>query len=128
MAWIGVYGPDMQEIRSVAKEFDLHRSPSRTRHHGPPARKTRAAPNDPLHRLAAGLPVVAGLENDIDEIEDQLFIGDPAVCRRIYELSREVTEFQRATHSVLAGYPLAIALMVATSVTLHLIFKRRGWL
>jgi Mg2+ and Co2+ transporter CorA len=27
-----------------------------------------------------------------------------------------------------AGYPLAIALMVATSVTLYLVFKRRGWL
>ncbi|HEY5882230.1 MAG TPA: magnesium and cobalt transport protein CorA [Nakamurella sp.] len=42
-------------------------------------------------------PVVAGLENDIDEIEDQLFAGDPAVARRIYELFREVIEFQRAT-------------------------------
>jgi magnesium transporter len=42
-------------------------------------------------------PVVAGLENDIDEIEDQVFDGDPAVSRRIYELFREVTEFQRAT-------------------------------
>ena len=28
-------------------------------------------------------PVVAGLENDIDEIEDQLFNNDPAVSRRI---------------------------------------------
>jgi magnesium transporter len=43
-------------------------------------------------------PVVAGLENDIDEIEDQLFDGDPEVSRRIYALSREVIEFQRATH------------------------------
>lgn len=43
-------------------------------------------------------PVVSGLENDIDEIEDQIFNGDPNVSRRIYELSREVTEFQRATH------------------------------
>ncbi|MDJ0338285.1 magnesium and cobalt transport protein CorA [Cryobacterium sp. PH31-O1] len=42
-------------------------------------------------------PVVAGLENDIDEIEDQLFDGDPEVSRRIYALSREVIEFQRAT-------------------------------
>ncbi|THG36083.1 magnesium/cobalt transporter CorA [Glaciibacter flavus] len=42
-------------------------------------------------------PVIAGLENDIDEIEDQIFEGDPAVSRRIYALSREVTEFQRAT-------------------------------
>ena len=42
-------------------------------------------------------PVVAGLENDIDEIEDQVFEGDPEVSRRIYELFREVIEFQRAT-------------------------------
>jgi magnesium transporter len=48
------------------------------------------------------LPVVAGLENDIDEIEDQLFKGgDPSLSRRIYELSREVIEFQRATHPLL---------------------------
>jgi len=43
------------------------------------------------------VPVIAGLQNDIDEIEDQLFDGDPAVSRRIYALSREVMEFQRAT-------------------------------
>ena len=43
-------------------------------------------------------PVVAGLENDIDEIEDQLFDGDPAVSRRTYDLLREVIEFQRASH------------------------------
>ncbi|WP_022888844.1 magnesium and cobalt transport protein CorA [Agromyces italicus] len=40
-------------------------------------------------------PVVAGLENDIDEIEEQLFSGDTAVAKRIYDLSGEVTEFQR---------------------------------
>jgi magnesium transporter len=43
------------------------------------------------------VPVVNGLQNDIDEIEDQLFGGDPDVSRRIYELLREVIEFQRAT-------------------------------
>ncbi len=42
-------------------------------------------------------PVVAGLQNDIDEIETEVFRGDPKVSRRIYELSREVIEFQRAT-------------------------------
>ncbi|MGP4031484.1 magnesium/cobalt transporter CorA [Pseudarthrobacter sp. 1C304] len=44
------------------------------------------------------VPVVAGLENDIDEIEDQLFSGDATVSRRIYELAREVIQFQRAIH------------------------------
>jgi magnesium transporter len=305
MAWIGLYRPDMQEIRSVAKEFDLHPlavedaitahqraklerygttlftvlRPARylddveevefgelhiftgedfvvtIRHAEAPdlgrvRRRLEAAPA--LLKLGPEailyaildqvvdeyLPVVAGLENDIDEIEDQLFTGDPAVSRRIYELSREVIEFQRATHPLLnmlvalesgfdkykvdlelqrnlrdvhdhairvveqadsfrvllqnalsvhttlvgqqqndemrslteaslaqneevkrisswaailfaptlvgtiygmnfthmpelrwtAGYPLAIGLMVATSVTLYLVFKRRGWL
>src|ERR671911_2170437 len=42
-------------------------------------------------------PVVAGLENDIDEIEVEVFSGNAGVSRRIYELSREVIEFQRAT-------------------------------
>lgn len=46
-------------------------------------------------------PVVAGLQNDIDEIETQVFSGDPKVSRRIYELSREVIEFQRATRPLL---------------------------
>ncbi|HUQ43162.1 MAG TPA: magnesium and cobalt transport protein CorA [Candidatus Limnocylindria bacterium] len=40
-------------------------------------------------------PVVAGLDKDIDEIEAQVFRGDPTVSRRIYELSGEVIEFQR---------------------------------
>ena len=40
---------------------------------------------------------MAGLENDIDEIETEVFGGDPKVSRRIYELTREVIEFQRAT-------------------------------
>jgi magnesium transporter len=42
-------------------------------------------------------PVVAGLENDIDEIETEVFANASGVSRRIYELSREVVEFQRAT-------------------------------
>jgi magnesium transporter len=169
------------------------------------------------------MPVVEGLGIDIAEIEAEVFGGNPNVSRRIYELSREVIEFQRATEplsgvlgnmiqdeptdvdpevrrylrdvqdhllqvterlagfrellqnilsvnltlSSLAqneevkkisawaailfaptligtvygmnfrympelnwffGYPLALVLMVLTSVTLYLVFKRRGWL
>jgi magnesium transporter len=46
------------------------------------------------------LPVVAGLENDIDEIEDQLFgeEDDERLARRMYDLAREVISFQRAVH------------------------------
>ncbi|WP_203935915.1 magnesium and cobalt transport protein CorA [Planosporangium mesophilum] len=46
-------------------------------------------------------PVVAGLQHDIDEIETEVFRGDPRVTRRIYELSREVIEFQRAARPLL---------------------------
>lgn len=41
-------------------------------------------------------PVLDGLQDDIDEIEVQVFGGDPGVSRRIYTLTREVIEFQRA--------------------------------
>ncbi|MFJ7244758.1 magnesium and cobalt transport protein CorA [Kitasatospora sp. NPDC098652] len=46
-------------------------------------------------------PVIAGLQHDIDEIETEVFGGDPHVSRRIYELSREVIELQRATRPLL---------------------------
>ena len=46
-------------------------------------------------------PVVAGLQKDIDEIETEVFSGDPKVSRRIYELSGEVIEFERATRPLL---------------------------
>ncbi|MFE7645266.1 magnesium and cobalt transport protein CorA [Streptomyces phaeoluteigriseus] len=57
------------------------------------------------------LPVVSGVQNDIDEIETEVFRGDPDASRRIYELSREMVEFQRATrplvgmlHGLMAGF------------------------
>jgi magnesium transporter len=43
-------------------------------------------------------PVVAGVENDIDEIEDEVFGGSADVSRRTYELTREVIAFQRANN------------------------------
>ncbi|MEU9419872.1 magnesium and cobalt transport protein CorA [Streptomyces sp. NPDC051577] len=56
-------------------------------------------------------PVVEGVQNDMDEIETEVFRGDPEVSRRIYALSREMVEFQRATrplvgmlHSLMAGF------------------------
>ncbi len=168
MAWIGLYRPDVAEIRSVAAEFDLHplavedaiaaHQRAKLERYGAtlftvlrPARYVddteqvefgelhvftgedfvvtiRHAESPDLGRVRDRLeqapallrrgpeavlyaimdqvvdeyaPVVAGLENDIDEIEDQLFKGDPAVSRRIYELSREVIEFQRASRPLL---------------------------
>jgi magnesium transporter len=165
MAWIGLYRPTQGEIRSVAKEFDLHPLAAEdaiSAHQRPklerygdvlftvlrPARyldaeeevefgelhvfigpdfvvSIRHAESPDLKKVRSRLegnptlltmgpeavlyaildqvvdeygPVMAGLENDIDEIEDQLFSNDPKVSRRIYELSREVIQFQRTTH------------------------------
>ncbi|MBW9095756.1 magnesium and cobalt transport protein CorA [Microbacterium jejuense] len=173
MAWIGLYRPRADEVRSIADEFGLHplavedaltghqRSklerygdtlfvvlrPARyldaaevvefgelhvfvgpdfvvtIRHAEAPnlgkvRRRLEAAPEllamGPEAVLYAVLdevvdeygPVIAGLENDIDEIEDQLFgnadADVEAVSRRIYDLSREVIDFQRAAQP-LAG-------------------------
>jgi magnesium transporter len=43
-------------------------------------------------------PVVAGLENDVDEIESEVFGRARHVSRRTYQLIREVIEFRRAVH------------------------------
>ena len=66
----------------------------------------RLGPEAVLYAILDGVvdgyaPVVAGLQNDIDEIETEVFAGNPKVSRRIYELSREVIEFQRATSPLL---------------------------
>jgi magnesium transporter len=163
MAWIGLYRPGSEELRSLAAEFDLHElavEDAITAHQRPKLERygetlfvvLRAAryvdereevefgelhiflgrdfvitvrhsespdlavvrgrlEQDPellglgteavlyaiLDAVVDGYgPVVAGIENDVDEIEVQVFDGDPAVSRRIYELSREVVDFQRA--------------------------------
>ncbi|WP_211878778.1 magnesium and cobalt transport protein CorA [Pseudarthrobacter albicanus] len=178
MAWIGLYRPDAEELRSVAEEFDLSHlavedalaghQRAKLEHYGEtlflvlrPARylddlekvefgeihvfagadfvvTVRRAESPDLARVrrrmesepeflslgpAAVLyaivdqvvdeyePVAAGLENDIDEIEDELFAADPGVSRRIYELSRQVIMFQRATAPLAA---LLQALMVGS--------------
>jgi magnesium transporter len=163
MAWIGLYRPDVDELNSLAAEFDLHPlavEDAITAHQRPKlerygrtlfvvlraaryldaveevefgelhmfigpdfvitvrhaespdlsvvrkrleiepsllARGTEAVLYAILDAVVDGyLPVVAGIENDVDEIETQVFDGDPAVSRRIYLLNREVVDFQRA--------------------------------
>ncbi|MFF5175908.1 magnesium/cobalt transporter CorA [Micromonospora sp. NPDC000089] len=168
MAWIGLYRPDTGQIRSLAREFQLHdlavedainahQRPKLERYgetlflvlraaryvdereevefsevhlfigpgfvitvrHGeaPDLAATRRRLEGDPQVLALGpeavlyavldqvvdgyAPVVAGLENDIDEIETEVFGGDPNASRRIYALSREVIEFQRAARPLL---------------------------
>ncbi len=67
-------------------------------------------------------PVVAGLYNDIDEIEHEVFSGDPKVSRRIYELSREVSDFQRATRPL--GTVIARLTSGAAGCTVDAEFQR----
>ena len=48
------------------------------------------------------VPVVEGLDFDIDQIEDEVFDNKPDVSKRIYKLFREVVQFHQATQP-LAG-------------------------
>lgn len=49
------------------------------------------------------LPVVDGIEDDIEEVEDEVFDDEvPAPTKRIYALKREVIEFHRAVWPLLA--------------------------
>ena len=50
-------------------------------------------------------PVVAGLEQDVDEVEQIVFQGSVAVTERIYRLRGQANDFYRAIHPLLA--PLA---------------------
>ncbi|CAN5313801.1 magnesium/cobalt transporter CorA [soil metagenome] len=164
-AWIGMYRPTEEELRTVAQEFSLHplavedalagHQRPKIEHYGDVlfivlrsaryleapeevefgevhlfigpnfAISIRHAESPDLGRVRKRLeqnpellalgphavlyavfdevvdefqPVIAGLENDIDEIEGQIFEGDPAVSKRIYKLASEVMAFQRATH------------------------------
>src|SRR6476469_6874805 len=47
-------------------------------------------------------PVVADLESDIEQVEGTVFSGAVAPTERIYDLRREVTNFYRAVHPLLA--------------------------
>ena len=41
-------------------------------------------------------PVLEGLGTDIEEVEGEVFGGNARASQRIYELSRELVQFQRA--------------------------------
>ena len=46
-------------------------------------------------------PVVAGIEDDIEEVEDEIFEEHRDATQRIYFLKREVIEFHRAVSPLL---------------------------
>jgi magnesium transporter len=48
-------------------------------------------------------PVVEGIENDIEEVEAAVFAQDGDQTRRIYLLRRELADFYRAVHPLLAA-------------------------
>ena len=47
-------------------------------------------------------PVVAEVERDLEQVEATVFSGAVAPTQRIYFLRREVTNFYRAVHPLLA--------------------------
>src|ERR687889_1783618 len=75
----------------------------------------RQGPQPILHEIMDQIvddyePVLEGLGEDIEEVEGEVFGGNAGVSQRIYELSGELLQFQRATS------PLARALeLVAES-------------
>ena len=69
----------------------------------------RQGPQPILHEIMDQIvddyePVLEGLGTDIQEVEGEVFGGNAGASQRIYELSRELVQFQRATS------PLARAL------------------
>jgi magnesium transporter len=91
-------GPDFVITVRHAAEPDL--GEVRTRLEADPE-LLRQGPNAVLYAVLDKVvddygPVLEGLQTDIDQIEVQVFDGDPNVSRRIYQLSREVIDFQRA--------------------------------
>jgi magnesium transporter len=51
-----------------------------------------------MHRVVEGyVLVVEGLENGLDEVEEEVLGGNAGASRRIHELSREVIRFHQAT-------------------------------
>src|SRR5918994_3209468 len=58
-------------------------------------------------------PVVEGLENDIDEMEAEVFGGSVEVSRRIHEVSREIVRFHQATKPLVGS----LELMAESDVT-----------
>jgi magnesium transporter len=64
-------------------------------------------------------PVVAGLEDDIDQIEATVFSATAAPTERIYSLRREATGFYRAVHPLL-GVIAAIERAAAPEVQPYL--------
>jgi magnesium transporter len=46
-------------------------------------------------------PVIAGLENDVEQVEASVFRGTAAATERIYKLRRAATDFYRAVHPLL---------------------------
>src|SRR5215218_1809771 len=62
----------------------------------------RQGPQPVLHEIMDQIvddyePVLEGLGTDIQEVEVEVFGGNEDVSQRIYELSRELVQFQRAT-------------------------------
>jgi Mg2+ and Co2+ transporter CorA len=178
IAWIGLYRPDVDEIRAVATEFKLHKlavEDAITAHQRAKLERYKttlftvlrpARYLDDEERVELGeLHVFTGTDFVVTSfralLQNALTVHATLVGQRQNDEMRALTEASllqneevkkiSAWAAILfaptlvgtiygmnfthmpelhwaAGYPLALALMLATSVTLYLVFKRRGWL
>src|SRR5215207_8604483 len=125
VAWIDLHEPTQEEFESVAQELELsprviegaikpQQRPKLVRYDEIPALEEvrrrlegepellRQGPQPILREIMDQIvddyePVLEGLGTDIQEVEVEVFGGNEDVSQRIYELSRELVQFQRAT-------------------------------
>src|ERR687894_483634 len=117
-AWIGLYEPTRAEFVVIVRYGETNELVEVRRWAESRPELLRKGPYAVLYAIMDRivedyLPVVAGPEHDIDEIEVEVFGNKPDVSRRIYELFREVIQFHQATQ------PLAGALERLTEVEAH---------
>ena len=62
-------------------------------------------------------PVVVGLEQDVDEVEEIVFSGSVAATERIYRLRGEATDFYRAVRPLLARWRACSAASIRRSTS-----------
>ncbi len=88
-------------IITVCHGEDSTLDEARRRMEGEPGQLSRGpigAFHEIMHQVIEGYaPVVEGLEDDIDDIEAEVFGGNVEASRRIHEVSREIVRFHQAT-------------------------------
>jgi magnesium transporter len=150
MAWIGLYKPTEEEFGSVAREFGLHplavedplKAPLRTvQDHALRITERVEGFREMLQNILSVNLTLVGLSQN-EEVKtlteasiaqnDQVkkisawaaILFAPTLIGTVYGMNFDYVPELHWRY----GYPFALVLMVMVSVTLYLVFKRRGWL